>query len=194
MHTPKKFTRREEATTQEKTILQKIHLSHRDGLDDAIRKYGSYVSAVIRNQLGDCSREDVDELCMDVFLALWKNRNTPIQDLRAWLVQVARNKAMSFLRKKKLPTVPEEEALLVEDSEAEKLLDVRERDRLLREALLTLGKEDRHIFIRYYYYNQTAARIAEEMGLTLSAVKNRMSRGRKVLREKLTERGYEHED
>ena len=175
--------------------MQKIHLGHRDGLDDAIRRYGPYLSAVIKNQLGgDCQREDVDEICMDVFLALWKNRNGDIQDLRAWLVRVARNKAMSFLRKKKLPTVPEEEALLVEDTSAGDLADARERDRILREVLLTLGQEDRNIFIRYYYYNQPTARIAEEMGLTLSAVKNRMFRGRKVLREKLTERGYQHED
>ena len=179
---------------EDKTIMQKIHLGHRDGLDDAIRRYGPYVSAVIRNQLGDCSREDVDELCMDVFLALWKNRNTSIQNLRSWLVQVARNKAISFLRKKKLPTVPEEKAILVEDHSAGDLLDARERDRILREALLSLGQEDRKIFLQYYYYNQPMARIAEEMGMTLSAVKSRMSRGRKVLREKLTERGYQHED
>lgn len=163
-------------------------------MDDAIRRYGPYVSVVINNQLGDCSREDVDELCMDVFLALWKNRHTPIRDLRPWLVRVARNKAISFLRKKKLPTVPVEEAILVEDTTAGDLVDARERDRILREVLLTLEQEDRHIFIRYYYYNQPIARIAEEMGMTLSAVKNRMSRGRKVLREKLTERGYQHED
>ena len=37
----------------------------------------------------------------------------------------------------------------------------------MRTALSTLEREDRELFVRRYYYGQTVARAAEEMGMNL---------------------------
>ena len=60
--------------------------------------------------------------------------------------------------------------------------------------LLHLGRllpEERLLFYRKYYYLQTTARIAAELGMTERAVEGRLYRIRKNLREKLGGEGYD---
>ena len=45
--------------------------------------------------------------------------------------------------------------------------------------------------MRHYYYGQTVARAAEEMGMNLSTAKTRLRRGREHLKDYLREVGYE---
>jgi RNA polymerase sigma-70 factor (ECF subfamily) len=49
------------------------------------------------------SKEEAEEIVSDVFLEVWQNRNKieEIQNLKAWLLTITHNKAISFLRKKK---------------------------------------------------------------------------------------------
>ena len=60
----------------------------------------------------------------------------------------------------------------------------------LCEALNQFGEPDKEILVRYYYYYQTANKIAEVMGLKLEAVKSKIKRARTKLKAFLTERGY----
>ncbi len=62
---------------------------------------------------------------------------------------------------------------------------------MLSRALDSLDRADRELFVRHYYYGQTVARAAEEMGLNLSTAKTRLRRGRERLKEYLQEVGYE---
>ena len=60
----------------------------------------------------------------------------------------------------------------------------------LKDALSQFGQPDKEIIIRYYYYYQTAPKIADIMSMKLEAVKSRIKRGRAKLKAFLTERGY----
>ena len=57
-----------------------------------------------------------------------------------------------------------------------------ERRRALGEALESLSKQERLIFYRKYYYRQTTAQIAAELGLTSRAVEGRLYRIKQRLR------------
>ena len=48
-----------------------------------------------------------------------------------------------------------------------------------------LGEPDREIFLRYYYYEQKIAEIADEMAMNAGTVKSRLRRGREKLRQTL---------
>ena len=61
----------------------------------------------------------------------------------------------------------------------------QEETQLVRQALLRLSPTDRDIFLRHYYWRQTVARIAEELGMNPSTVKSRLKRGREKLRNTL---------
>ena len=65
-----------------------------------------------------------------------------------------------------------------------------ERAELIRALLNGLPPQDRAIFLRHYYYGQTAADIGAALAMPPSTVKVRLHRGRRKLKELLMERGY----
>ena len=60
-----------------------------------------------------------------------------------------------------------------------------ERARRLRAALDRLGEADRRLFYRKYYYLQSTAQLAAELGTTERAVEGRLYRIKKKLRAQL---------
>ena len=66
-----------------------------------------------------------------------------------------------------------------------------ERQRFVQEALNRLSKEEKEIFIRYYYFYQTTEEIGDAMGIRQNTVKSKLKRGRKKLKGFLMERGME---
>ena len=61
-------------------------------------------------------------------------------------------------------------------------------------ALAALTSEDREIFLRRYYYNQTAGQIAEALHMNPSTVRSRLLRGRQSLRTELQKGDVQIED
>ena len=110
------------------------------------------------------------------------------------LGRVARNQAISFLRKQRLQLVPDEDYLLVDERDAQKLLEAQERSDLLRRALAGLSEEDRELFLRRYYYNQTAEQIAQEKHMNANTVRSRLARGRQALKAELQKGAIQIED
>ena len=63
--------------------------------------------------------------------------------------------------------------------------DVKERRQALERALTALPQRDRLLFYRKYYYRQSTAQIAAELGTTERAVEGRLYRIKKALRKAL---------
>ena len=61
----------------------------------------------------------------------------------------------------------------------------RERRETLRRALNALDQRDRLLFYRKYYYCQSTAQIARELGLTERAVEGRLYRIKARLRQRM---------
>ena len=115
--------------TDDKTILRRLKRGDAAALEAAVRQYSGYVSAVIGNQLGPCAAaEDIEELASDVFVALWRApQPLRTEHLRGWLGKVARNQAISFLRRQHMQLIRDEDCILVDDRDAQKLLEAKER-------------------------------------------------------------------
>lgn len=176
-------------------IVRLLQADDQSALESAILRYGAYVAAVVRNQLGTFSTpEDIEELSSDVFATMWRSRHKLKTDhIRGWLGATARNRARDFLRKQSLLPVREEDYIAIADDKAQYLLEEQEQARVVREALTGLSAEDREIFLRRYYYNQSISDISEAMALNENTVKSRLSRGRKKLKEILLQGGYVYE-
>ena len=65
---------------------------------------------------------------------------------------------------------------------------------LLRRALAGLSEEDRELFLRRYYYNQTAEQIAQEKHMNANTVRSRLARGRQALKAELQKGAIQIED
>ncbi len=174
---------------QEKELLKKLRQRRNRALEIAIDQYGAYVATVIRNVLGNGgTMEDAEELAADVFYALWEHADTVTEGkLKPWLGAVARNRAKDLLRKRR-PTLPmDEDVLTIPTGSPEDQTLVADQKRMLLEAVQSMPEPDREIFLRFYYKLETMESIALRMGIPLGTVKTKLHRGRKRLKELLTE-------
>ena len=120
---------------------------------------------------------DREECLSEASLRVW-NKIAQFDAARgswsAWLTAVTRNTALNFQRSAArhgdTQTLPED-APSPEASPEEALLQA-ERRAALHDALARLGQNDRALFYRKYYYLQSTAQIAAELGMTSTHFKN----------------------
>ena len=171
----------------ERALVKKLNRGSRSALNTAVERFTPYVSAVILRPLaGRACREDVEELCADVFVALWTHAGQidPDQGVRPWLAAVARNRAIDWLRRQR-PAAPIPEDAPDPAPGPEELAQRRDQSARLWAAVDALGEPDRTLFMRYYYEEDKLKTIAAELGLSQTAAKQRLFRGRKALRAAL---------
>jgi len=164
-------------------LLGDVRRGRGEALGKIIDKYNAYVCAIIRNTV-NMPAEDVEETSSDVFVALWQNTDR-IHNLKSWLGATARNKAKNKLRERRddIPLNDDIEYGSIDTLEDQLIAD-SERGAVIS-AISALGQPDSEIFMRRYYENESAAEISVATGLTEAAVKMRLSRGRKKLRQAL---------
>jgi RNA polymerase sigma-70 factor (ECF subfamily) len=169
-------------------LMERLRQKDQDALEQLTTRYRSYVCTVLSNMLsGFGGWADVEELCSDVFLALWQYaESVNAGKVKQWLGTVARNRAKSWLRSRKTLPMDLDEIDLPDDRPGLEEEAVREElAAAVRRAVDSLRAKDREIFLRYYFYLQTAEAIAAEMDLPPATVRSRLSRGREILRKKL---------
>lgn len=170
-------------------ILQKMQMQQPDALDALMKKYSRYVYNVIAYILGRAGgHEDVEELLQDTFYSVWQHaENIQSRKLKAYLCAAARNKAKSWLRShQKMPIAPDYVEIPDPGDPLEEAAVRQETARQVQKALRQMAPRDREIFLRHYYYLQTAKTIAEYMGIPRNTVLSRLARGRKILKKTLS--------
>ena len=168
-------------------LLRGIRRGSETALGQIIDRYGAYICVVIRNTVGEgLRREDIEEIAADVFFALWEHAHG-VEKLKPWISATARNRARNKLREVQADLPLDEARMMGESYEMDEALMLDERREAVKSAIDRMEDPDREIFLRYYYEAQTTAAIGVQTGLTESAVKQRLLRGRKKLKEMLGE-------
>lgn len=133
---------------------------------------------------------DREECLSDVLLLVWDaigGFDPARASLTTWLTRLTRNAALnrrrSNVRRREngcldeaVPDTadsPEQSAIRAEDANA------------LWAAVERLGRQERELFLRKYYYCQSTAQIAAELGLTARSVEGRLYRVRRRLQKEL---------
>lgn len=179
---------------RERMLISQLRTKDPSALRKLIDYYQCYVVSIIRNiGRGALNENDTEELAADVFLAVWQTADK-IQEgkLQPYIAAIARNKAKSRLRSFK-ESVPLEDTIVIEAADLQEEVEHTLLAEALRDAIDSLPKQDGEVLIRYYYYYQQVLEIAQEMGLSSSAVKVRLHRSRNKLKQLLIERGYTYE-
>ncbi len=172
-------------------LTAELKKKKRGSLERVIGLYTPYVSTVAYNIIGSSmTKEDVEEVVSDAFFALWRHASELEAEkggIRAYLGAAARNIAKNKLRK---AGVCEEltELSAVCDGDIGADVERRESRSELIDLITALGEPDSEIFMRYYFYEERTAHIAEALGMSVSAVKSRLMRGRGKLKEKLSDK------
>lgn len=198
----------------EDNVEEQLGARNPDALSFLIQQFGGTVLALAKRILGTVGTlQDVEECVSDVFVAAWNKSHQYDQtrgNLRTWLLILTKYQALDMRRKlvrQKTPmewnnslppdtwtSAPPKEAELsppvrsVPDAEPV-MTEVlsRERQRELVACVRTMDVKLREVFVRRYFLHASIESIAAELGLSRSAVDNRLYRGRGWLRDRMGE-------
>ncbi len=131
-----------------------------------------------------------EELSQDVFLELWRRRETlaPDSSVAGYLLQAVRNRSLNHLRHLQVQkkSVVYVEALSEPADHADAETQAGELQVAIRDAIDALPPRTREVFLMSRERNLRYSEIAELLGVTVKAVEANMSRALRQLREKLS--------
>ena len=107
--------------------------------------------------------------------------------MRAWLGQIARNAALGHLRRQRGHDPLYSAPVLADESPApDEVAASEEEAALVRESLAKLPETYRLPLILFYRDGQSVRAVAEALGISEDAVKQRLARGREMLRDRMS--------
>jgi RNA polymerase sigma-70 factor (ECF subfamily) len=133
------------------------------------------------------SRDEAEDVLQRVFYEVWKNRDRydPDRSLEAWVLAIARKRAIDQLRRRHANVVPIEELRDIAGDDGRELAERCARASEVRGALERLPKEQREVLTLAYFGELTQTEIAERLGVPLGTVKARAFRGLRRLADLL---------
>ncbi len=179
-----------EKALTEYDLIKELQKGSTEALCSLIDKYTPYVYSVISRIIG-FNREDCRELTSDVFLSVWNNRHKLNEGkLKAYMGEIARNKAFNFIRSKK-EDLPLDEEILFNGENPEEYAEKRDLGLILKKALSQLNPQRKELLLRHYYYGQKIGEAAREMNINSSTARVWLKRGRDELGEILRKENIE---
>lgn len=172
-------------------LLERTRQGDRDAFETLFRKYHSYVYNISIGMLGN--GDDAADITQETFLRI--HRGLPqfrgAASFSTWLYRVAVNLCISELRRRSrsrlqylddlaLPMETEEDH---RPSPAEAAQSAEER-RMVRRILSTLPPDYRAIMVLRHFQQLAYEEIAEVLQLSLSQVKTRLFRARKMFKDR----------
>ncbi|MCB9646646.1 MAG: sigma-70 family RNA polymerase sigma factor [Deltaproteobacteria bacterium] len=154
-----------------------------DAFEQLVERHQALVRAVCFSRTGDWAVSE--DLAQETFLVAWSDLGKLREPsrLRAWLCGIARNLSLKALRIRGRE-VPLEaaEAQVAEGSPLEAALE-RETQELVWGALERIPGRYREALVLFYQEGRSAGEVAEAMGISEGAVHQRLSRGRRYLKD-----------
>lgn len=129
-----------------------------------------------------------EEMAQEAFLRMYRALHQWRKDaaFSTWLFALATNVYRSELRRIPAKTVSIEEAGDVQDVRAaHRNLEDDNRDRAVRDLVLTLPAKYRDVVVLFYFHEMEISAAAKSLNLPEGTVKARLSRAREILRRKL---------
>ncbi|MCH5184731.1 MAG: sigma-70 family RNA polymerase sigma factor [Oscillospiraceae bacterium] len=169
-------------------IVSGIKKGDETALDLLIMQYGGLIKSIASKKLGDLYR---DECVNDVLFICWKNisRFDPEKStLKSWIAAICRYKCIDYRRKYFKLYFDELDENIPSGYSADISVMQKETEADTEALLADLPETDREIFRRRYIYEETIEEISDNMSIKPSVLYNRLSRGRKKLRDLLGRR------
>lgn len=133
------------------------------------------------------NKEESRDLVQDCFVAAMENISTLKEPdkIKNWLIRIAANKSRDYIKKKKPSVLTEDQYDIIENLEEDDIavipeasLEADERVEDVNEMLQSLTEDKRLCLLLRYKHDMSYAEIANELGISESAVKSRISRAK----------------
>ena len=147
----------------ESNYISELKRKNSKALDYTYSKYVGLVYKVVFDLLKDtASKQDIEECVSDIFTSLWKNAtkyNDNITTFKKWLVAISNDNI---------------EKKIIQTNDVNTIIGI----------IKNMSETDRQIFIKRYILNENINNIAEYLKLPRTVIDNRLSRGRKFIKNK----------
>ena len=169
---------------KDKLMIKYIKKKNQKGMEILIDQYNALITSVVRYHLG---KLDYEEECVsDTLLSIWENIDGFESDknsFKNWICAIAKYKAIDYKRKylAKVETLDMTDEIYYIDKDLVK----QETKEEVEEILSHLNEKDRELFVKHYLEDIDLETIALKSNTKVSNLYNRLSRGRKRIRENM---------
>jgi RNA polymerase sigma-70 factor, ECF subfamily len=134
-----------------------------------------------------------EDIVSEAFLDVWRQADgfKGRSQVSTWLLAIARNKAISALRRRCDEQLDDLTAAEIEDpaDDAELLVQNKDRSTVIRKCLSELPTAQREVIDLVYYHDKSVAEVAKIVGVGANTVKTRMFYARQRMQALLRDAG-----
>jgi len=179
--------------TSDEALVQLIATGDKKALQILFARHNVRVFRFVLRFMGDESV--AEDLVSEVFFDVWRqaDRFESRSQVSTWLMAIARNKALSVLRRRTTEELDEEVAEFIEDpaDNPEVTMQKTQRSAILQNCLAQLSPAHREIVDLVYHHEKTIDEVAEIIGVPQNTVKTRMFYARKRIAELMAAKGID---
>lgn len=174
--------------TSENELLKLCLNGDRNAFAHLVRQYQSLICSLAYSACGNLSRSE--DLAQETFVTAWQKLES-LRDhdrFKSWLCGIARNLINQSIRQEKRNPIAASCSLgSIAESPSSNPSPVEnairaEEESLVWQSLERIPETYREPLVLFYRENQSILRVAQAMDLTPDTVKQRLSRGRKLLK------------
>ncbi len=174
---------------QETELVLAAQQGNAAAFGELVKRYQNMVTSLVYSKTGDLQRSE--DIAQQAFLTAWSKRTElrEVQRFGAWLRSIATHLTLNSNRKwgkTSHATLEMDAANEPASSEGpSEAATLRERNELLWRTLKNIPEEYREPLVLYYREEKSVAQVAERLGLSVDTVKQRLSRGRSMLKDEI---------
>ncbi len=173
-------------------LIQRTLDGDNTAFSELVRKYQKSVHALAWQKIGDF--HIAEDITQETFLNAYQNLSKlkEPQSFASWLYVIATNRCTAWLRKKRFRTQSLEDTNNIElekdiyssyvSAEKERTSVDAQRE-VVKKLLATLQESDRTVITLHYLGGMTYEEISKFLGVSVSAIKNRLYRARQFLKK-----------
>lgn len=168
-------------------IIDKCTKGDHEAFAEIVSRYKNLIYSVAVNMVED--RQEVNDVVQEVFLRIYKSlyQYNPEYKFSTWAVKITTNICINKMKRKKASVVSLEDIQELHSGLASpetELLNV-EQSKYIHEALKALPEKYRTPLILFHQNGLTYEDLTKVLKVPMSIIKNRLHRGRLMLRERL---------
>jgi RNA polymerase sigma-70 factor, ECF subfamily len=176
---------RQTSDTLDAALIRSIAADDKHAMQILFARHNVRVFRFVLRFVGE--KSTAEDLVSDVFLDVWRQagRFQARSQVSTWLLAIARNKALSALRRRSTEELDEDVAGAIEDpqDDPEVTLQTRQKTGILLNCLTRLSPAHREVIDLVYYHEKSTDEVAEIIGVPQNTVKTRMFYARKQIAE-----------
>ena len=186
----------DEKKLKDQALIQAARQGDQKAYEELLTKYRSLVYHVMIKMVRN--PQEAEDLTQEAFIKAFNALASFNEEyaFSTWLMKIATNNCIDFLRKRKLRTYSIDEPMQYKDEQVsielpdhdptpEKRLLSEERKKMIDEAIDSLPPRYRHVIVLRHKEEKSYEEIAELLELPLGTVKARIFRAREMLNKKI---------